>query len=205
MCAVWHDRKVLVEMTCRGSHVSFVARVQVRPYENQSGERCYVSEDIVQSYNLLETKEVTNRRRKHLSEGQPAEEMALNEYRQAVEHIPTSYDEADWYQLRRKNMDKYHNIVIQRSIKQELKYKSLYILDLLIVFGPSMFLLYLQGYLHFSLVTSILLGIVFFFLGLFLCAKPASNGNRRNLYTIYCLIVMDRNVYEVQSYKKRRG
>lgn len=60
-------------------------------------------------------------------------------------------------------MDKYHNIVIQRSIKQELKYKSLYILDLLIVFGPSMFLLYLQGYLHFSLVTSILLGIVFFF------------------------------------------
>ncbi len=102
-------------------------------------------------------------------------------------------------------MDKYHNIVIQRSIKQELKYKSLYILDLLIVFGPSMFLLYLQGYLQFSLVTSILLGIVFFFLGLFLCAKPASNGNRRNLYTIYCLIVMDRNVYEVQSYKKRRG
>jgi len=78
--------------------VSFVARVQVRPYENQSGERCYVSEDIVQSYNLLETKEVTDRRRKHLLEGQPAEEMALNDYRQAVEHIPTSYDEADWYQ-----------------------------------------------------------------------------------------------------------
>ena len=90
--------KSFVEMTCRGSHVSFVARVQVRPYENQSGERCYVSEDIVQSYNLLETKEVTDRRPKHLSEGQPAEEMALNEYRQAVEHIPTSYDEADWYQ-----------------------------------------------------------------------------------------------------------
>ncbi|KPG70844.1 single-stranded DNA-binding protein [Enterococcus sp. RIT-PI-f] len=87
-----------VEMTCRGSHVSFVGRVQTRSYQNQSGERCFISEDIVQSYNLLENKEITDNRRKRLAQEKPAEENEINEYRQAVEHIPAFYDEAAWYE-----------------------------------------------------------------------------------------------------------
>lgn len=98
-------------------------------------------------------------------------------------------------------MNKYNNMIIQKSISQELKLKSFYLLDLAIVFGPTVFLIVLQGNLRLPLVTSILIGVLLIALGLFLCAKPASNGGSRNLYTIYCLLVMDRRIYEVQSYQ----
>lgn len=100
-------------------------------------------------------------------------------------------------------MDKYDNMIIQKSIKQELKIKSLYIIDLAIVIGPTFIIIYLQNMLGYKVLTAVLLSVLSFFLGLFLCAKPASNGGRRNLYTIYCLLTMDRSIYEVQSYQSK--
>lgn len=100
-------------------------------------------------------------------------------------------------------MNKYHHIVIQRSIKQELKLKSFYLLDLVAIFGPSLILLYIQGQglLPLPFLNMILLGLLLMGVALFLCMKPASNGGRRNVYTLLCLLKMDRQIYSVQSYR----
>lgn len=96
-------------------------------------------------------------------------------------------------------MNKYQNMVIQRSLKQELKIKSFYFIDLIALIAPTLLLIQMQDVLKLPLHTLVLLSILCICLALFLCAKPASNGNHRNIYTIYCLLKMDRRVYAVQS------
>ena len=53
----------IVNMTAKGSQVGLEASWQTRSYENQQGQRVYVSELIVSNFTLVETREQTERRK----------------------------------------------------------------------------------------------------------------------------------------------
>lgn len=52
-----------VNMTAKGSQVSLEGSWQTRSYENQQGQRVYVSELVVSNFTLVETKEQTEQRK----------------------------------------------------------------------------------------------------------------------------------------------
>ena len=61
---IW--RKVaenFVNMTAKGSQVGLEGSWQTRSYENQQGQRVYVSELVVSNFTLVETKEQTEQRK----------------------------------------------------------------------------------------------------------------------------------------------
>lgn len=52
-----------VNMTAKGSQVGMEGSWQTRSYENQQGQRVYVSELVVSNFTLVETKEQTEQRK----------------------------------------------------------------------------------------------------------------------------------------------
>ena len=52
-----------VTMTAKGSQVGLEGSWQTRSYENQQGQRVYVSELVVSNFTLVETKEQTEQRK----------------------------------------------------------------------------------------------------------------------------------------------
>ncbi|AWF95355.1 single-stranded DNA-binding protein [Weissella cibaria] len=52
-----------VNMTAKGSQVGLEGSWQTRSYENQQGQRVYVSELVVSNFTLVETKEQTEQRK----------------------------------------------------------------------------------------------------------------------------------------------
>lgn len=52
-----------VNMTAKGSQIGLDGSWQTRSYENQQGQRVYVSELVVSNFTLLETKEQTEQRK----------------------------------------------------------------------------------------------------------------------------------------------
>lgn len=52
-----------VNMTAKGSQIGLDGSWQTRSYENQQGQRVYVSELVVNNFTLLETKEQTEQRK----------------------------------------------------------------------------------------------------------------------------------------------
>lgn len=52
-----------VNMTAKGSQVGLEGSWQTRSYENQQGQRVYVSELVVSNFTLIETKEQTEQRK----------------------------------------------------------------------------------------------------------------------------------------------
>ena len=52
-----------VNMTAKGSKIGLDGSWQTRSYENQQGQRVYVSELVVSNFTLLETKEQTEQRK----------------------------------------------------------------------------------------------------------------------------------------------
>lgn len=99
-------------------------------------------------------------------------------------------------------MNKYHNMTILKSVKQQIKVAMFYLLDIIIIGGFAYGLFLLQNYMKLPAVHFILLEIVSVLFGIFLCIKPASGGGSRNLFIAYKLLTMDRNTYVVQSYTK---
>ncbi|WP_200127630.1 DUF5592 family protein [Enterococcus sp. S52] len=98
--------------------------------------------------------------------------------------------------------NKYQQMKIQKNIKQEVRLKAFYFLDLALILGLCGGMFYLQDFIQLPIGHFIVIECLLFALGIFLCAKPSSNGGHRNLYTLYCLLKMDRTTYGVQSYKK---
>jgi len=98
--------------------------------------------------------------------------------------------------------NKYLNLKIQKNIKQEIRLKAFYFLDLALITSLCGGMVYLQNFVMLPVIHFILIECLLFSLSIFLCAKPSSNGGHRNLYTLYCLLIMDRNIYGTQSYKK---
>ena len=63
MCQAWKKTAELIANSLRkGSLVGIVGRIQTRNYENQQGQRVYVTEIVVENFTLLESRSVTEQR-----------------------------------------------------------------------------------------------------------------------------------------------
>lgn len=62
-CVIWRkSAESLANLTSKGSLIGIVGRLQTRNYENQQGQRVYVTEVVAESFQLLESKEINNNR-----------------------------------------------------------------------------------------------------------------------------------------------
>ena len=53
----------MANMTAKGSLVGIEGRLQTRSYDNQQGQKVFVTEVVVNNFSLLESKEVTDQRK----------------------------------------------------------------------------------------------------------------------------------------------
>lgn len=62
-CVIWRKAaENLANWTRKGSLIAIDGRLQTRPYENRNGQKVYVTEVVVNNFDLLESKETTNNR-----------------------------------------------------------------------------------------------------------------------------------------------
>lgn len=62
-CQIWRKpAESLANFTRKGSLIGVQGRIQTRNYENQQGQRVYVTEVVVDNFTLLESKAVTEQR-----------------------------------------------------------------------------------------------------------------------------------------------
>lgn len=60
-CVIWRkNAENFASFTHKGSLVGIVGRIQTRNYENQQGQRVYVTEVVVENFSLLEPKHDSN-------------------------------------------------------------------------------------------------------------------------------------------------
>lgn len=63
-CVIWRKpAENLANYTRKGSLIGLTGRLQTRNYENQQGQRVYVTEVIVENFQMLESREVTENRK----------------------------------------------------------------------------------------------------------------------------------------------
>lgn len=66
-CVAWRKTaETLANFTRKGSLIGLEGRIQTRSYENQQGQRVYVTEVVVDTFSMLESKSV-NEQRQHTS------------------------------------------------------------------------------------------------------------------------------------------
>ena len=62
-CVIWRKAaENLANWTRKGSLIAIDGRLQTRSYENKHGQKVYVTEVVVNNFDLLESKEITNNR-----------------------------------------------------------------------------------------------------------------------------------------------
>ena len=62
-CVIWRkSAENMANFTRKGSLVGITGRIQTRNYDNQQGQRVYITEVIVENFTLLEPKQVTEQR-----------------------------------------------------------------------------------------------------------------------------------------------
>src|SRR5699024_1271894 len=62
-CVIWRKAAGnFANFTRKGSLVGIQGRIQTRNYENQQGQRVYVTEVVVENFTLLESRSVTEQR-----------------------------------------------------------------------------------------------------------------------------------------------
>lgn len=62
-CVIWRKAaENLANWTRKGSLIAIDGRLQTRSYDNKHGNKAYVTEVVVNNFDLLETKETTNAR-----------------------------------------------------------------------------------------------------------------------------------------------
>lgn len=62
-CVIWRKAaENLASFTRKGSQIGIEGRIQTRNYENQQGQRVYVTEVVVEQFHLLEPRSVTEQR-----------------------------------------------------------------------------------------------------------------------------------------------
>ncbi|HAP4186030.1 TPA: single-stranded DNA-binding protein [Enterococcus faecalis] len=78
-CVIWRKpAETLANYTRKGTLIGIVGRLQTRNYENQQGQRVYVTEVVVETFQLLESKEVSQQRGANASNHSPIEQRASN-------------------------------------------------------------------------------------------------------------------------------
>lgn len=62
-CVIWRkSAENMANFTRKGSLVGITGRIQTRNYENQQGQRVYVTEVVVDTFSLFESKQTTEQR-----------------------------------------------------------------------------------------------------------------------------------------------
>lgn len=62
-CRIWRERaETLAKYTRKGSLIGVEGRIETRNYENQQGQKVYVTEVVAENFSLLESKNVTEQR-----------------------------------------------------------------------------------------------------------------------------------------------
>lgn len=65
-CVAWRKTaETLANFTRKGSLVGVEGRIQTRSYDNQQGQRVYVTEVVVDTFSMLESKSVSEQRQGH--------------------------------------------------------------------------------------------------------------------------------------------
>lgn len=63
-CVIWRKAaESLANYARKGTLIGLTGRIQTRSYENQQGQRVYVTEVVIENFQLLESKEVNEQRR----------------------------------------------------------------------------------------------------------------------------------------------
>lgn len=63
-CVIWRKpAETLSNYARKGTLIGLTGRIQTRNYENQQGQRVYVTEVVADNFQLLESKEVNDQRR----------------------------------------------------------------------------------------------------------------------------------------------
>lgn len=79
-CVAWREKaENLAKMTAKGSLVGITGRIQTRNYENNQGQKVFVTEIMVDNFHLVETKEQTDQRRAQ-DQGQGYNQHQQNNY-----------------------------------------------------------------------------------------------------------------------------
>ncbi|EPI02982.1 single-strand binding protein, partial [Enterococcus faecalis 13-SD-W-01] len=70
---IWRKpAETMANLAKKGSLIGVVGRIQTRSYENQQGQRVYVTEVVADNFQLLESKAATeNRTHQDQSQGEP--------------------------------------------------------------------------------------------------------------------------------------
>lgn len=93
-CVVWNkSAEALANHTSQGSLIGVVGRIQTRNYENNQGQRVYVTEVLVEEFQFLESKK-NNESRREESEINAATVEATQKPEQAKEETVEKENEA---------------------------------------------------------------------------------------------------------------
>lgn len=66
-CVIWRKAaESLANYARKGTLIGLTGRIQTRNYDNQQGQRVYVTEVVVENFQLLESKEINEQRRGNL-------------------------------------------------------------------------------------------------------------------------------------------
>lgn len=95
-CVVWRKQaESLANFTRKGSLIGVEGRLQTRSYDNQQGQRVYVTEVVVDSFSLLESKAANEERQQPQQTNRPANNQASNTDPFASSGQPIDIDSKD--------------------------------------------------------------------------------------------------------------
>lgn len=93
-CVIWRkSAENLANFTRKGSQIGIEGRIQTRNYENQQGQRVYVTEVVVNNFHLLEPRSVTEQRPK----------SSDSNYSQTNQNYNQGYNSNNNYQQQQNN------------------------------------------------------------------------------------------------------
>lgn len=93
-----------------------------------------------------------------------------------------------------------------KNIKQEIKLFFFYLLDLGIVACNVMVSVYFAKLLPISPTMKLLLYVLAFVIGVWMCVRTPNHPKERNILMVYYLFRMDRNRYhEIEFKRNKRG
>ena len=88
-CVIWRKAaENLANFTRKGSLFGIQGRIQTRNYENQNGQRVYVTEVVVENFTLLEPRSVTEQRDNNASRNEQKNNYKQNDFNQKREQEP---------------------------------------------------------------------------------------------------------------------
>jgi single-strand DNA-binding protein len=83
-CVIWRKpAETLANYARKGTLLGVTGRIQTRSYDNQQGQRVYVTEVVAESFQLLESK-ATSEQRQSTQQSQPAQQANRQNYNEPV-------------------------------------------------------------------------------------------------------------------------